>query len=85
MHSPDVPAGEVIIACQLSPETTIHLVRFDDGSWGITRKGAITGTWSPEQLDQCFDDFALQVGLGDRNVQQTVYLRVRRFPNGSLN
>jgi len=84
MHSPNTP-GEVIIACQLSPETTIHLVRFDDGSWGITRGDSVTGTWGPNQLDQCFDDFALQVGLGDRHVQQTVYLRVRRFPNGSLN
>jgi hypothetical protein len=77
--------GEVVIACQIAPETTVSLVRYRDGGWGITRAGATIGTWEHAELDECFNVFALQVGIGDHHAEQTVVLRVRALPDPAFN
>jgi hypothetical protein len=77
--------SEVVIACQLNPETAINLVHFPDGSWGITRSDAIVGIWEPDELDECFEVFAMQVGIDQRHGRTTVILRTRQVAETHLN
>jgi hypothetical protein len=75
----------VVIACQLTPQTAVSVVRYLDGTWGVTRAGATLGVWETEDLDECFRAFAVEVGINDLHEEQTVLLRVRCAVGNSLN
>jgi hypothetical protein len=77
--------GAVVIACQLNPQTAVNLVRFRDGSWGITKSDTTIGVWEREELDECFRAFALQLGITDPHAEQTVLIRVRCLAESNFN
>jgi hypothetical protein len=77
--------GAVVIAFQLTPQTTVNIVRYLDGTWGVTRAGATLGVWEIEDLDECFRVFAVEVGINDLHEAQTVLIRVRSAVASSLN
>ncbi len=77
--------SNVVIACQVTPQTMVNLMRYRDGGWGIIKAGATIGIWEHAELDECFNVFALQVGIRDRHAEQTVVLRVRHVADAALN
>ena len=77
--------SEVVIACQVAPETMVKLVRYRDGGWGITKAGTTIGIWEHAEFDECFNVFALQVGITDHHAEQTIVLRVRCVADVALN
>jgi hypothetical protein len=77
--------SEVVIACEVAPKTMVNLVRYQDGGWGITKAGTTIGIWEHAELDECFNVFALQVGISDRHTEQTVVLRIRSVADAALN
>jgi hypothetical protein len=77
--------GAVVIACQLSPQTAVNVVRYLDGTWGVTRAGASLGVWETDDLDECFRAFAVEVGINNLHEEQTVLLRVRCAVASNLN
>jgi hypothetical protein len=77
--------GAVVIACQLTAETAVNVVRYLDGTWGVTKAGVTLGIWETDELDECFNVFALQAGIKDPHAPLTVLLRVRQTADCALN
>jgi len=77
--------GAVVIACQLTPQTAVNLVRYLDGTWGVTKADATLGVWETDDLDECFRIFALELGINDLHEEQTVLLQVRCLAESNLN
>jgi hypothetical protein len=77
--------GAVVVSCRVNFQTSIDLLRFADGSWGIQRDQTLTGIWEPAELDQCISVFALQTGIRNPRAQITVLLRLPQDAHATLN
>jgi hypothetical protein len=67
--------GKLIATLISDHVTTTQLLRFADGSVGISHDGAFVGAWEAGQTDECFETF-LALG-GARQGVGAIVLRLR--------